>query len=183
MQLHAILSVAATSEPDVYVASVDITDTARERYIADYVSRDGDSFGLAPTVRAAIEQWISDGKPVEPYVEPVPTPDELIAYTAQKRWEKEVGGTELSGLAVHTDDRSKALIMGARIAAEADPDFTTDWKTADGSFVTIDAATIISVSNAVLAHVAACFAIEAQVIAAIEAETITTTAEIDAAFA
>lgn len=183
MQLHAIISVTATSEPDVYLASVDITDTAGERYTADYVSRDGDTFGLAPTIRGAIVQWITDGKPVQPYVEPVPTPEELVAYAAQKRWEKEVGGTEVSGLVVHTDDRSKALIMGARIAAEADPDFTTDWKTADGSFVTIDAATIISVSNAVLAHVAACFAIEAQVLAGVEAETITTTAEIDAAFA
>lgn len=73
--------------------------------------------------------------------------------------------------------------MGARMAAEADPDFTTDWKAADGSFVTIDAATIVAVSNAVLAHVANCFAIEAQVIDAIDNGAITTTGEVDAAFA
>lgn len=111
-----------------------------------------------------------------------PAPD-LIAHTAQKRWEKEVGGTIVGGMAIHTDDRSKSLIMGARMVAEADLDFTTDWKAADGSFVTIDAATIVAVSNAVLAHVASCFAIEAQVIAAIGNGAITTTGEIDAAFA
>ena len=92
-----------------------------------------------------------------------PVPD-LLAYAAQKRWEKEVGGTTVGGMAIHTDDRSKSLITGARMAAEADPDFTTDWKAADGSFVTIDATTIVAVSNAVLAHVASCFAIEAQVL-------------------
>lgn len=113
---------------------------------------------------------------------PAPLPD-LIAYAAQKRWEKEVGGATVGGMAIHTDDRSKSLIMGARMAAEADPDFTTDWKAADGSFITIDAATIVAVSNAVLAHVANCFAIEAQVIDAIGIGTITTTSEIDAAFA
>lgn len=107
----------------------------------------------------------------------------LEGYAARKRWEKEVGGIEVAGTTVYTDDRSKMMIMGARIAAEADPGFATQWKAADGSFVEIDAATIIAISDAVLAHVDACFAIEAQVLDGIGNETITSTAEIDAAFA
>lgn len=67
-------------------------------------------------------------------------------------------------------------------AAGADPAFTTRWKTASGEFITLDASTIMAISNAVLAHVAACFAREAAVIATIEDGTITSTADIDSAF-
>lgn len=179
MELHAVISVAAANEPDVYLAFVDLTDMNGERYETEYVSRPDDTFGLAPSVRAGIDQWIADGKPVLPYAPPAV---DLIAYTAQKRWEKEVGGIEVGGMPVFTDDRSKTLIMGARQAADADPAFTTQWKTAAGAFITLDAATIMAISNAVLTHVAACFAREATVIAAIEDETITNTAEIDGAF-
>lgn len=35
-------------------------------------------------------------------LEDEPAPD-LLAYTAQKRWEKEVGGTTVSGMSIHTD--------------------------------------------------------------------------------
>lgn len=70
MELHQLISVTATAEPDVYIASVDLTDNHGERYVADYASREGDTFGLAPEVRSAVLQWIADGKPVEPYVAP-----------------------------------------------------------------------------------------------------------------
>ncbi|WP_273794315.1 DUF4376 domain-containing protein [Brucella intermedia] len=108
---------------------------------------------------------------------------DLPAYAAQKRWEKEVGGLEINGLTVATDDRSKTMISGARVAAQNDANFTTDWKAADGTFVTIDAAAVIAISDAMLMHVSNCFAIEAQVLAAIKAGSITTRAQIDAAFA
>ena len=107
----------------------------------------------------------------------------LLDYVANKRWEKETGGIVLNGMALATDDRSKALITGARIAAENDPDFTTKWKTADGSFVTVNASMIIAISDAMLEHVQECFATEAQVLADIENGLITTQQEVDAAFA
>lgn len=135
---------------------------------------------MANRHRVMVAGWEAAGNTIPAYE---PPEADLIAYAAQKRWEKEVGGIEISGMYVHTDDRSKSLIMGARLAAEADPNFTTDWKAADGSFITVDAPTIIMISNAVLAHVASCFGIEAQVMAAIEAGAITEIAEIDAAFA
>lgn len=114
---------------------------------------------------------------------PQPTTAELIAYAATARWRKETGGITVGGIPIATDDRSKQMIMGVRIAADADAGFTTPWVAADGAIHTVDAATVIAISNAVLAHVAACFATYAAVKAAIDDETITTFAEIDAAFA
>lgn len=113
---------------------------------------------------------------------PQTTASDLIAYAAAARWRKETGGITVSGIQVATDDRSKQMIMGARIAADADPGFTTPWVAADGSIHTVDAAAVIAISNAVLAHVAACFAIYADVKGEIDDETITTFAEIVAAF-
>jgi hypothetical protein len=103
---------------------------------------------------------------------PVPSVDDLRRYTADKRWRVETGGVSVGGIAVHTDDRSKMMIMGARVKAAADPLFTTQWKTVDGAFVTIDALTVVALSDAVLAHVDACFAAEATVLAGIDAGTI-----------
>lgn len=74
MELHEIISVTATDEDGVYIATVDITDMGGERYETNYVSRAGDIFGLAPVIRAAVEAWIADGKPVLPYEPPPPPP-------------------------------------------------------------------------------------------------------------
>lgn len=106
----------------------------------------------------------------------------LQEYAAAKRWEKEVGGIAVNGLTVATDDRSKTMISGARVAAMANPDFTTAWKGSGGEFVPLDASAVVAISDAVLAHVSNCFAIEAQVLADIEAGAITTVEQIDAAF-
>lgn len=105
----------------------------------------------------------------------------LSTYAAAQRYAKEVGGITVSSVPVATDDRSKLMIAGARIKADANPEFTTKWKTA-GGFVPIDAATIIAISDAVLSHVDACFETEDEVLAEIDAGTITTRDEIDAAF-
>lgn len=110
-------------------------------------------------------------------------PVNLVTYAENKRWKKEVGGIYLNGIPIATDDRSKQMILGARVAADGDPDFTTPWVGADGAVYPLDAAAVIAVSNAVLSHVAACFAIYATVKADIDGGTIATTAQIDAAFA
>ena len=107
----------------------------------------------------------------------------LTEYAAAKRWEKEVGGIEINGLTVATDDRSKTMISGARVAAMADPNFTTAWKGSGGEFVPLDASAVVAISDMVLAHVSNCFVIEAQVLADILAGAITTVEQIDAAFA
>ncbi|HEV2504394.1 MAG TPA: DUF4376 domain-containing protein [Mesorhizobium sp.] len=111
---------------------------------------------------------------------PVPLKDQLASFAADKRWRIETSGITVGGVPVATDDRSKIMIIGARVKADGDPNFTTEWKTPAG-FATINAAAVIAISDAVLAHVDACFAAEAVVLAQIEVGAITTTAEIDAA--
>lgn len=129
--------------------------------------------------RAMLAAWEAEGNTIAPYEAP---PPDLSAYAARRRWEREVGGIVVGGVTVHTDDRSKMLLAGARMAAEGDTAWTTEWKAADGTFVTLDAGTIVALSNALLAHVAACFAVEATVLAGIAAGTITSTEQIDVAF-
>lgn len=114
---------------------------------------------------------------------PPPVSAGLIEYAAAKRWQIETGGISIGGLAVHTDDRSKSMLMGARLHVATDPGFTTRWKTPDGTFAVLDAATIMALSSAVLSHVDACFDREADVLEEILAERVTTREQIDAAFA
>lgn len=77
IKLHKIISVTASVDYGTFIAHVDLTDVTGQRYEADYVSREGDDNGLAPTIRAAINQWIADGNPVLPYVEPEPVPETI----------------------------------------------------------------------------------------------------------
>jgi hypothetical protein len=106
----------------------------------------------------------------------------LISYAAQRRWQKEVGGISVGGMTISTDDRSK-MILGARVAAMANPDFTTTWVAADGTLHALNAALVTALSDAVLEHVRTCFATYADVLTSIESGSITTKAQVDAAFA
>lgn len=184
MELYEIISVAETNEAGVYVAKVDLTDTEGERYICDYVVRPDDDFGLAPVIRSAVGQWIADGKTVYPYTPPPPpTKQELSWYAAQKRYEKEVGGTIWTGWPVHTDRESQSKIIAERLAIEAgersDPD---GWKFADGVFRMVSNADFMALASAVRQHVRDCFTLEAVVLSQIEAGTITEYSQIDEAF-
>ncbi len=111
-----------------------------------------------------------------------PEPIDLVAYAKDARWKKEIGGLSTSGLQIATDDRSKQLLLGARVAADSDPDFTASWVTLDGSVHELNAAQIISISNAVLAHVNQCFNVFSSVEKGIADGKITTAMQIDVAF-
>lgn len=153
-----------------------------QQALADHAA----SVGIpAPVAHPIVEEIVrlhgGEFEVLPPPVTGEPEPTSLQSRAALRRWQREVGGITVDGLAVATDDRSKMMLMGARIAAVADENFSTQWKTPVG-FITLDAPTIIALSNAVLAHVDACFAIEAGVLADITSGEITTPAEIDAAF-
>jgi len=120
-------------------------------------------------------QWVFDHAGAPVFVD-------LLAYAADRRWRIETGGIAFQGVPVATDDRSKLMLSGARIAAAADPGYETTWYGADGEGVTLDAAAIIALSDAVLAHVEATFAAFGLVKAGIAAGTITTVEAVDAAF-
>lgn len=79
------------------------------------------------------------------------------------------GGITVAGVTVHTDDLSQNRITGAALAATMDPATTVKWKTPNGSFVMLDAAAIITIAQAIRAHVQACFDREADLQAALAA--------------
>ena len=96
----------------------------------------------------------------------------LVSRIAARRYEAEIGGIAINSLAVDTDDRSKLLINGAAVEAMLDPAYTMQWKTPAG-FVELDAAQVLGVAGAVRAHVQACFGREAELLAELEAGTLT----------
>lgn len=107
---------------------------------------------------------------------------DLVAYAAQVRWQKEVGGIEVGGMTIDTTRESQAMITGAYAYSQANPAEMIQFKEASG-WVTLDAPTMAAIATAVGAHVQSCFALEANIAGQIANGTITTTGEIDAAFA
>jgi len=108
---------------------------------------------------------------------------DLAAYVAQRRWEIETGGITVAGASVATDDRSKLMLLGKRTKAKEDPSGSTRWKGQDGKFIDLPHSAIIATADAVEAHVQACFDKEDEILAMIEAGTITDTAGIEAELA
>jgi hypothetical protein len=100
---------------------------------------------------------------------------------ASARYDAEFGGftDPNSGLFVRTDERTRSLLTAAKLRAQADAAYLVEnWKTADGSFLTLDASTIIALESAVHDFIEAQFAKEAALAAQIDAAT--TTEEVSA---
>lgn len=176
MHITKINSVAATAAPDVYTVGV-TGDIGEGEEDFDFSLVPGDEHGLAPVIRPMVADWIAEDKPVQQYVAPAV---DLHAYAAAKRYEIETGGITVNGAAIDTSRDSQAMITGAYAYSQANPEETIQFKATSG-WVTLDPATLAAIATAVGAHVQACFAVESTVAAGIEAGTITTTAEIDAA--
>ena len=109
---------------------------------------------------------------------------DLSAYAAAKRYALETGGIVVAGAPIATDRQSQAMVGNAYTYVQVSGAATVSYKTAAG-FVTLTADQIKAVALAVGAHVQACFAAEDRVDASIHANpaTITTLAQVDAAFA
>lgn len=69
-ELHKVISVTASDEAACYIVKADITDITGARYVCDYVARQQDTFGLAPSIWAAATGWIASGKGVLPVLAP-----------------------------------------------------------------------------------------------------------------
>lgn len=96
---------------------------------------------------------------VAPYV---PTLEEVKALKkdeiASARYEAEIAG--ISG--IKTDRESQALLTGACLQAVIDPTCSLQWKTIDGTFVSLSAEEIKSIGSLVRMHVQSCFDAEAR---------------------
>ena len=83
---------------------------------------------------------------------------------ATARYEAEIAGVN----GIRTDRESQSLITGAALKASMDSTYSCRWKTEAG-FVTLTAAQIIAVADAVRAHVQGCFDREADLCELIDA--------------
>jgi hypothetical protein len=84
----------------------------------------------------------------------------LLARLAQRRWEIETGGFVFLDRPIMSDDRSQLSILGVFTAARADPAFTTIWKCADATWLTLGAALCAALFETAATHKQACFARE-----------------------
>lgn len=108
----------------------------------------GELVDLTPqeiTAREA-EEALSNSKQLEKF---------LPAY----RFEREVGGFQVLGLTIPSDEKTERRIIGARVKAEANPSYVIqDWTTDGGlTSTTLTAEMIIAISDAFDAHIQKCF--------------------------
>jgi hypothetical protein len=113
---------------------------------------------------------------------PPPTKTDLSAYAVNRRNALRDSGITIGGMAIQTDLNSQNLISGAYQLSQNQPDGDIDFKTATG-WVTVDASMLQTIAIAVGRWVQACYSANKAVDAQIAAGTITTTDQIDAAFA
>lgn len=78
------------------------------------------------------------------------------AEIAAARYAAEIAGVTVGGFTVRTDRESQALITGAALKATQDATYSCTWK-AESGFVTLNAATVLAVADAVRTHVQTCF--------------------------
>jgi len=124
--------------------------------------------------------------PPEQIVEDVPLTGDALkaalkAYAASKRYTVETGGMTVNGMAIPTDRITQSKLSGAVLAFQAGAlTGSIDWKTSSG-WVSLDQASVTALASAVAMHVQAAFSVEKSVSDAIDAETITTIDQINAA--
>lgn len=97
----------------------------------------------------------TDAEPIQ-VIEPEYTQDDILEYLRKFRDEKIYSGITVNGVTIETDDLTQQRIMAARIVAKEDANYTVNWK-ASGTFVALNAAQIIAISDAVRLHVQKCF--------------------------
>lgn len=90
---------------------------------------------------------------------------------ANARYEAEIGGIEVNGMAVRTDRETQSILGNARQYAKEDPSMTVEWKLGNGQFVTLDSPKIIALAGAVLQHVQAQFVKERELNVQVDAAT------------
>ena len=156
-----------------------VTDTD-----AGYVAWTGDGNIATP--------WPRDdaGNQTDAALQDVLTPHnvyvDLAAYAAYVRYNLQTGGfivTSLSPVPFNSDPVSINAINTAYDYALANGSAIFQWKMSDGSFITVNKAKITTMQNDATAFTQSCYTCESTTVASINGGTITTQAQVDAAFA
>lgn len=104
---------------------------------------------------------------------------EKLEALRRRRIEARDSGIVVSGTAIPTDEETRFVLTAARLKTVTDDPFSVpDWKVGNGVFASLTQAQIIAISDAVAAHVQACFTRERQLTDLINAAT--TSAVLDA---
>lgn len=116
---------------------------------------------------------------------PPPTVAALHAYAITARYSRISTGITVSGVPIAGDTDTQRVILGAWTSAKLDATYViSSYKLANGAgYVSLTNAQIIGIGEAMRAFIQACFDQNKVVDAAIDAETMTTFAQIDAAYA
>jgi len=106
--------------------------------------------------------------------------DGLVAYAAERRWRKEVGGITVNGITIPTDDRAKLLLLGAAQSMEDD---SIAPLIVDGTnYGLFNKAQFQGINSALIAHVQNTFVVLAEILEDINSELITDIDQIDQMF-
>jgi hypothetical protein len=113
---------------------------------------------------------------------------DLTAYTANARYNRASGGVVVTSLGGSvpflSDPQSRNTVNSAYdFMTQKGTGYTVHWKLSDGSFVVLNTTQMTLLMNDMATFVQSCFACEANTVASINGGTITTQAQIDAAFA
>ena len=100
------------------------------------------------------------------------------AEIAQARYNAEIAGVTINGVLIKTDRETQAVLTAACLQAYIDSGYSLNWKTGDGTFVSLLAEQIMAFGTAVRAHVQSCFDREAELLPLIASAE--TEAELDA---
>ena len=127
--------------------------------------------------------WVR--QPDGSFADPHPHVVDLVAYAATRRWDIiETTRLDIGECSVPTDKVTRDTLTAGYVKASANPSYEiADWKVGPGQYVTLDAATIILIADAVEAFVQLMFWRNRIADEAIEAGTATTTAHVDSILA
>lgn len=93
--------------------------------------------------------------------------DEIKSLIASRRYDEETKGITVNGMPINTERVSQSMITGAALSAMLDSNYTCKWKTSVG-FIELNATEVLAVSQAMRAHVQACFDREGELSAAVD---------------
>jgi hypothetical protein len=108
---------------------------------------------------------------------------DLTFYAADARYRRAGGGVTIAGKPYLSDPVARNTVDSAHTYAVNNPGHITDWKLADGTFIQLNETQLAHVLQEMATFVQSCFTCESNTVAGITGGTITTRAQVDAAFA
>jgi hypothetical protein len=126
--------------------------------------------------------WL-DARPKPLYASVLATSDQVAKqdlkdFASMVRFTRQIGGYTYRGLTYDTDPVSVSSLNSVYVLALDNKAYGTQWKLANGTFVSLDANTIIAVYTAIIRFIEALFTAESSIGTAVDVGSITTTTQV-----